>query len=303
MQENGISIIVCSMKPELCKQMLESVKNTIGTNYETIIFDNRQNNFDICKVYNDCANKAKFPYLCFIHEDVIISTPNWGLSLILFAEKTQDCGVIGLAGGTTAKRNFKVWETGTSGRYRHYTANIENNTLKILNSQFYYNNPKNEEYSRVVTLDGFFLFVKREIWEYYPFDEEVFRGFHLYDADFSLGIAQKYQNYVCLTVDIIHFSVGNYNKTFYENARIFQKKWKQVLPCNIGKQKISMFNEIRSATSFLLESIHYGFTIKDSIKHFIEINGLIYFFVTFIFFLPIKIAGILIFRKNSKMPT
>jgi hypothetical protein len=287
-KENGISVIACSIKPELCNKMLESVKNTIGANYETIIFDNREKKLSICQVYNLCAQKANFPYLCFIHEDIIMPTQNWGIDMLAFSEKTPNCGAIGVAGGTIAMKNFMSWWCGTKGRYRYYDSNSAGKTDNMANLSYKYNNPDNEEFAKAVTLDGLFLFVKREIWEKNPFDEERIKGFHLYDADFSFGIAQKLQNYVCLTIDIYHFAGGNKDKTYYENVRIFQKKWKDKLPYSISKQKISMIDEIKNASGLFYKTYRWG--IKDSIKHFIKINGLFYFIV-FCALIPIKIIA------------
>jgi len=281
--ETGISVIVCSVKPELCNQMLESVKNTIGTNFETIVFDNREKQWGICKVYNYCAQKAKFPYLCFIHEDIIMPSPNWGMNMVMFYEKTTDCGVIGFAGGTVAKRNFCGWEC---GRYRWYFSADNSKTHTNSNLNYRYKNPDNVEFAKVVTVDGLFLFVKRSIWIENPFDEKLIKGFHFYDADFSFAIAQKWQNYVCLTLDIYHFSVGKPDKTYFENARIFQKKWKHALPLSIDKKEIGMIKEMD--TAYLLFANTYRLGLKSSINHFIKINGVLYFFVFCFFYIPIK---------------
>jgi hypothetical protein len=276
--KNGISVICCSVKPELCSKMLESVKNTIGINFETIVFDNREKNFGICRVYNYCAQKAVLPYLCFIHEDVIMPTPNWGMNMVAFAEKTPDCGIIGFAGGTIAKKNFLGWLS-PKGRYRFYDPKYGGKAYTIDDLRYNYKNPWNEEFAKVVTLDGLFLFVNKDIWKNNPFDEEKIKGFHFYDADFSFGVAQKRQNYVCLTADIYHFSGGYSDRAYYENARIFQKKWKRSLPKIIEKQKIGLLEEINDAFYLFFQSIKHGLTVKDSIKHFLEINGIFYFFV------------------------
>jgi hypothetical protein len=275
---NGISVIICSIKPELCHQILENIKNTIGTDFETIVFDNREKKYGISQVYNDCARKAIFPYLCFVHEDVIISTSNWGKTMIAFAEKTTDCGIIGFAGGTIAKKNFISWWCEQKGCYRFYQPSCYGDNMQAMAEWRLNNSPPHthtlyEGFSKVVTLDGFFLFVSKAIWKENPFDEKGIKGFHFYDADFSFGVAQKWQNYVCMIVDICHFSEGKRDKTFFENARFFQKKWKRQLPHIIGKQKIELMEEFCDAIYLLCQSRRYGFTIKDSIKHYLEING------------------------------
>jgi hypothetical protein len=295
MNSTGISIITCSIKPELCDQMLESVKNTIGTNYEAIVFDNREKKLGICQVYNLCAKKANFPYLCFIHEDTIVSTPRWGADMVSFAEKTPDCGVIGFAGGTTAKKNFTGWPCATI-RCRFYDP-PHGDKLTSDDLCYSYQNPDNEDFAKVVTLDGVFLFVKKEIWKINPFDEEKIRGFHFYDADFSFGIAQKRQNYVCLTADIYHFSHGSYDKDYYKYARIFQKKWKNKLPYIIGGQKISLTEEIDSAKKLFVYSLRYGIGIRKSMKHLLEINGWWFFFLFSVSILAKKLYKTIVQKK------
>ncbi|MDR0540254.1 MAG: glycosyltransferase family protein [Spirochaetaceae bacterium] len=287
--QNGISVITCSVNPHLCAQMAESVKNTIGTAFETIIFDNREKNLGICQAYNYCASKARFPYLCFVHEDVILPTPNWGMSMVRFAERTPDCGVIGFAGGTTAKKNFMSWEFGPKGRYRYYDSMYGGRAHSFDDLSYKYNNPENEEFAKVITLDGLFLFVSSDVWKERPFDEKRIKGFHFYDADFSFGIAQKRQNYVCLTADIYHFSGGNPDRTYFENARIFQKKWKQSLPQNIGSQKITLQEEVDNALYLCIQSLRQGFTLKESIRHLIEING-VWFILLICMLMPVKIV-------------
>ena len=280
-KEKGISVITCSVNPELCNQMLESVKNTIGTDFETIIFDNREKKLGICQVYNICAKKASFSYLCFIHEDVILSTTiqHWGVQMIEFAEVTPKCGVIGFAGGTIAARNYIGWWCDTKGRYRYYDSGINGKSRNISDLSYQYNNPENEEFAKVVTLDGFFLFVSKKIWKENPFDEEMIKGFHFYDADFSFSVAQRHQNYACLITDIYHFSSGNRDRAYYENVRIFQKKWRDKLPYIIGKQKVDLIEEINCARELFIRTLENGFTVKDNIKHLLAINGLFFSFI------------------------
>lgn len=66
-----LSIIVCSVRPQMLAALKENIYATIGNNvdYEIIDFDNRKDKYSIAKVYNLCASQAKYPYLLFIHED------------------------------------------------------------------------------------------------------------------------------------------------------------------------------------------------------------------------------------------
>lgn len=79
-----LTIIICSINPERCKITIENITETVGVEHQIEVFDNREHNWGICKVYNHCAEKANSPYLCFMHEDFFIETKNWGKDIIDF---------------------------------------------------------------------------------------------------------------------------------------------------------------------------------------------------------------------------
>jgi hypothetical protein len=277
-----VSLIICSINQERCEKLLKNISDTIGVEFETIVFDNKIEKWGICKVYNYCAKKAKYPYLCFVHEDILMGTKDWGRIIINFMNNTTDCGVIGFAGGTVVEKNFLGWGYGTGNRYCNYydpgfkQKNQEYN-VKALDK--HYSNPNNEEFAKALTLDGLFLFVKKEVWIKSPFDEDMFQGFHFYDADFTFGIAQKKQNYVCFQADIYHFSGGNVDRVYCENARNFQHKWKNKLPHCIEKQRITIVDELNTAFELFNYSKCFGYTFWKCISHLIKINGYIFFLV------------------------
>ncbi|MDR3013244.1 MAG: glycosyltransferase family protein [Chitinispirillales bacterium] len=297
----GVSVIVCSIDSARCEKLKDSVANTIGIDFEIIAFDNRLKNWGLCKVYNYCAEKAIYPYLCFIHEDVIIATENWGETLIEFSESTPDCGVVGIAGGIVAYRNFILWIDGwveNDARYRYWDP-YNDGTQPEGTPVVYKNcNPDNVEFAKVITLDGCFLFVTRDVYAKKPFDEETFTGFHFYDADFTLGISRIKQNYVCYTIDIHHFSTGTtHNSDFCRSARKFQMKWKDVLPLSIGNAKIIPMRELCLASEFIGKCRRSKATgwVK-AISHSIKLNGYMFFCKTAFYFCVRYIS-----KKNKKL--
>jgi len=271
-----ISVITCSIKPEICKRMLDSVSQTIGTEYETIVFDNRETKYGICKAYNEAAKKAKGDYLCFVHEDIVIKTDGWGKDLTKFAELNNDCGVIGIAGGKYANRNFFSWCVANhlikvyDGMGSEKSLDSENNLI------YHYSNPDNEIFSKAVCLDGVFLFVKKNIWEDNMFDEETFKDFHFYDVDFSFSISQKYQNYVYFGMDIYHFSAGNIGKLFCENMYLFQKKWKYRLPHCLPGYKVSFEQELGNINNIIHLYKKNAFSRIEIFKRIYKINGFLF---------------------------
>ena len=83
-----ISVLVCSLRPDLLQQLRDNISKTIGITYEILAFDNKLEKKGLAEVYNILGERAKFDILCFLHEDVIITTRNWGSILLqLFTKK------------------------------------------------------------------------------------------------------------------------------------------------------------------------------------------------------------------------
>ena len=75
-----ISVLICSADNSLLNQVKANIEQTIGVEHEILFFDNLEKK-GICEVYNSLAAQAKFSYLCFVHEDILFQTLNWGLLL------------------------------------------------------------------------------------------------------------------------------------------------------------------------------------------------------------------------------
>ena len=73
-----ISVLICSIDTELLNNVRTNIAETIGVPFEILYLDNRNEKKGICQVYNELAERARFPYLCFLHEDVILNANDWG---------------------------------------------------------------------------------------------------------------------------------------------------------------------------------------------------------------------------------
>lgn len=291
----GISIIVCSIDPVLCENLKNCIAETIGVDFEFIAFDNRQEKYGICKVYNHCAKKAVYPYLCFIHEDIKITTKGWGETLIKFAESTPNCGVIGIAGGTVAYKNFLGWADGridNEARYRYWDTYNDGAVPKAQGELVYKNcNPNNADFTKIVTLDGCFLFIAKNVYAQKPFDENTFTQFHFYDADFTLGIALVKQNYVCYKIDVYHFSKGTYKEDYFKASQKFQIKWRNILPLAVENSKISINRELFLAVDYIYVCYQLRvFRLIESVFHSIRVNGIIFFCRTVFYYCIRKLS-------------
>ena len=93
-----ISIIICSKEQNLNEILSKNIELTINVPYEIILIDNSRNKHSIFSAYNEGISRAKYPYLCFIHEDVIFRNNNWGKLLCNAFESDSKIGMIGVIG-------------------------------------------------------------------------------------------------------------------------------------------------------------------------------------------------------------
>lgn len=210
-----LSIIIASYQPHYYKALENNVANTIGIPYEILKVDN-PGKMGICEAYNKGASQAQYDYLLFVHEDIIFHTNNWGQLLINHLSK-ENTGVVGLAGSNYVPKAPIGWFIfDEKYNFKNY---IQNNKEKT--------NPEpklmTRSFAKVFGLDGVFLAVKKSVYHEFLFDESV-KGFHGYDLDFSLRVATKYDNYVLGDIIIEHFSLGNPDKTWFDNNIQIRKK-------------------------------------------------------------------------------
>lgn len=227
-----LSIIVCSVRPERLKELEENISRTIGdgVEYEIIAIPNKENPRSLTAVYNEGGARAKYPYLLFIHEDAGFITKNWWPT-IEQKLREPDCGVIGFA-GTRVMLNLPTgW--GVDLRWMLLNLYESGKEIKLLPSQ-----PK--DFEEVVAMDGFALFVRKDVWEEVRFDDVILKGFHCYDVDFTLCVAQHYRNYVCTCIDVYHNSKGSFNEDWLRTTfDIYMKKWKNMLPLTTSEIQLT----------------------------------------------------------------
>jgi len=225
-----LSIIVCSRNKTLPTEFVANVTNTVGVDHEIIAVDNSENQYSIFSAYNIGISKSKYPYLCFVHDDVFFHSNNWGINVIAHLQDPRT-GVIGLAGGDLVLRVPASWATLISVSEKIIKSDRTGRKQTILAQK-----PENYTESRrsVILLDGVFMCMRRELVEKNKFDEQ-FLGFHGYDFDITIqSSVSGYNNYVIYDVDLEHFSRGNTDINYYRNLIAVFRKWEKYLPI-IGK--------------------------------------------------------------------
>lgn len=235
-----ISIIVSSYNEVFFSKFSQSLNNTIGVPYELIKIEN-YNQFSLSKAYNLGGEKANYDFLCFVHEDVIFLTQDWGNKLMELFEKIQNLGIVGLAGSKKKSDLPTGWGTGIDEYDRICLVQVNNDCESIHNTRSGISN-----YVNIKVLDGVFLFTKKIVWNECKFDESL-KGFHIYDIDFSLRITQKYQGIIFYDLLLAHFSSGGYNSDWIEknldyHERLDKKKLFEKDGVNISGIRRSWYN-------------------------------------------------------------
>ena len=235
-----ISIVISTYKEENLKNIVKNITQTIGQKFEIIPIEN-QNKYSIARAYNIGAQKAQYPYICFVHEDVLFQTENWGIILINDIESNVKLGLLGIVG---TKRLSKY----SLGWCDPFLPNelLTGHLNQGLNSWDKYRyddfSPNKTGLDEVVGVDGLILFTKKEIWEHNNFDEKLISGFHGYDLDFSIKIINAgYKIAVDKNIMLYHYSLGKNDKIWLDSTISVLKKWRNFLPIKTNDLEASKF--------------------------------------------------------------
>jgi GT2 family glycosyltransferase len=235
-----ISIIICSRTVSISDELTQNIDQTIGIPYELVIIDNSQNLYSIFSAYNEGVKRSKYEVLCFMHDDIIFKTDDWGIS-VMKRFISSNLGAIGVAGSPYYAILPGAW---WSGGYI---------CQSIYGEQELAYETKQDNALPVVVLDGLWFCVRKSLFSMIRFDDITFSGFHYYDMDISLQIQQN--GYKLLNVyDIsIQHSSGKLDTIWLNNALLLQKKWENNLP--IFSEKLPYFKEVTIEYAVLEEYI------------------------------------------------
>lgn len=219
-----ISLIVCSRFKTCPDKFRSHIKSTIGDiPHELIWIDNSQNQRNMCQAYNYGVRNARYDYLCFMHEDIVFHTNNWG-EMALEDVKEASVGMLGVQGCVYYCESTTYW---TKSLFRKaHCVQMRNGIAEKITEMDY---PCSNE---VVAIDGMWMFVKKDVFlNGIRWDEDSFRHFHMYDMDLSMQLIQKgYKIKILEDLWIEHKSMGNFDISFYEDNKIFHQKWDEHLP-------------------------------------------------------------------------
>jgi glycosyltransferase involved in cell wall biosynthesis len=192
---------------------------------EILIYENDGVN-SLTEIYNIGLKESKNDIVVFMHDDLILETPNMTPKIVKLFEKHPEYGIIGIA-GTDKLTSGRWWDNrenmfGVVGHIHegkrhvnHYSKGVFNDVLKD-----------------VVIVDGLFFMVRKSLLKK-EFNED-FKGFHFYDIPFC--VENKFEGVkIGLTTKfgVTHKSVGITNKQWEKNKLLFEALFEKQLPLTI----------------------------------------------------------------------
>lgn len=216
------SLIICSRNRDISEELKQNISTTIGKyEYEIIVVDNSENSYSIFQAYNIGVEKAKYEYLCFMHEDILYRTESWG-NVILKEFKDSKVGMLGVVGGYYVGKYDTYWFDSGCHIGQVYDKN---------HNLWTWSNENGE--ADVVVVDGLWMCIRRDLFVKckLKWDEKTYRGFHFYDMDMSMQVLKSgYRINIVTDLMIQHFSNGKCGRTFWMNCIRFHRKWDDFLP-------------------------------------------------------------------------
>jgi len=261
-----ISIIISSVDKQLLKDVKLNIEETIGVPFEVISFDNSDGKMGLCEIYNKGSRLAKFDFICYMHEDIELKTEGWGQRVLNIFTDNVDLGLLGIAGSTYKSIAPSGWGTAPDIDV-HYINVLQSFKYSNKPPQLMYMNPRNEKLTLVACVDGVWFCTKKKYALHFPFDEDLLKGFHCYDLDFSFSIGQKYKVAVTYEIMIEHFSEGNIDNNWLNETLKLHQKWKNNLPINIANLSIEQSKSVENEVFYQIidKMTKYKFKTKSKL--------------------------------------
>ncbi|WP_035141641.1 glycosyltransferase [Flavobacterium daejeonense] len=261
-----ISIIICCRKKKIDFELELNIQMTIGCEYELIVIDNSENKYSIFEAYNLGIEQSKGEYLCFIHDDILFHTQDWGNVISNIFASDAYIGLIGIAGAKMKTKMPSAWwdcpkEYKMLNIIQHLNSNI------VEHQQIGWRENTIEE---VVVIDGVFMVAKK--LSFLRFNEKMF-GFHNYDMNLSLEcLINNYKIVVTKEILIEHFSLGTLNESWYTSTIKFRKLYRRYLPLKIDSLNsgVLKFAEIQNGMCFTMGLLALG-NKKESLKYWLQL--------------------------------
>lgn len=225
-----ISCIVCSRSSDISSELRQNIALTIGCDYELVIIDNSKNEYNIFSAYNEGVARSNGDVLCFMHDDIVFHTYNWGHITNFF--RSGQYGLVGVIGGLYYPDYPSAWWHSATETGQIIQGFFSENGKYCTWKQCLWNR-RNGGIVNAVTVDGLWMCVNKSLFDngLIRFDDKTYSGFHLYDADICMQIINAgYDVGIVFDIFIEHKSSGVFKTEYFKTLDIWYAKWKNCLP-------------------------------------------------------------------------
>ena len=158
-----ISVIICSRREKLDPDLAENIRQTVGVPYEIIRIDNSHGQYNIFEAYNLGVGRAKGEFLCFMHEDIVFHSNDWGRAVEQYLSKPQ-VGAIGVAGGNVVLDRFD-WRFYGDFYHTYMMQGAFTVTEQPEYTILAYPPPKRRPLFQVAVIDGVWMCMRRNLFD------------------------------------------------------------------------------------------------------------------------------------------
>jgi hypothetical protein len=216
-----VSVVISTRKIE--DTYVKHVERMFSHPKTEILFYENDGVSSLTEIYNKGLKDAKNDIVVFMHDDLILETPNMTPKIVKLFEKHPEYGIIGIAG--TDKLTSGMWWQNRENMFgvvghihegkrhvNHYSKAVFNDVLKD-----------------VVIVDGLFFIVHKGRLKK-EFDEQ-FTGFHFYDISFCVeNLLEGVKIGLTTKFGVTHKSIGMTNKQWEKNKLFFEALYEKHLP-------------------------------------------------------------------------
>jgi len=208
-----ISVIcVYNNKVTLERYLLKGLEHQTAK-YEVILLDNTDGRFSsAAEALNFGGDKGTSDYLMFIHQDVLLPSPDWLAKAESYLDSVSKLGIAGVAG---------MVEGGHSNEERGRNIITHGDPPEAWKWGHPITKPE-----PVQTLDELMVIIPKSAFEKKPFDEATCSGWDLYAVDYCLNVKQAGFGVYVIPLSVHHGSRGRATESYFITLNKVLKKHK-----------------------------------------------------------------------------
>jgi len=230
MSKNKESVSVVISTRKIDEGYKEHVRKMFSQPDTEILMYENDGQMSLTQVYNKGLKESVNDIVVFMHDDLIMETPNMTPKIVKMMSShsiNTNYGIVGIAG--TDKLTSGMWWQNRENMFG-VVGHIHEGKRHV---NHYSKGVFNEKLKNVVIVDGLFFMVHKQRIKK-EFNEE-FKGFHFYDISFcvenflegvKIGLTTKF--------GVTHKSIGMVNKEWEKNKLFFEALFDKKLPLEIS---------------------------------------------------------------------